>query len=370
VFATVISSIRAVIIFDRSGGAISFNDESSPNTLLTGRTKVCIDAQVARTLSLDWFYKLLAFFPDIPGELKSAVVVAKFKDLPVETRDRVWGSLQRVRIHIVDPRPHYRRIDNIVRRSWRYEGAPERLRAMAAEGSPLARYMLDRMREYVADSVLAESTATRVQSLGRALADPLVGQERPESLSRFFGGVQRESAPAPVLTLENFGHGRKSGHDVVRNVASWAAKAAAAFHAALDAGHSPEEDDAMSYRFDFGRTLRRRMTQELLPQHAFDKGNRLHIDLLEHSRQSMIDELSVNEHFYEVIGRQPGFVELESKESHYVQAADFAAGIASDIYATRKLIGVVERFEYVTFNGERVSRADAEEEMRNAGRDD
>lgn len=112
------------------------------------------------------------------------------------------------------------------------------------------------------------------------------------------------------------------------------------------------------------------MTQELLPAHAFDKGNRPHINLLEQSRQSMIDELSANERFYAAIGRPTGFVELESKNSQYVQAADFAAGIASDIFASRKLIGVVERFEYVTFNGERVSRADAEEEMRREGFDE
>lgn len=351
-----------MIIFDRSGGAISFNDESSPHTHLTGRTKVCIDAQVNRALSLEWFHKLRALFPDLPGELKSAVVIAKFKDLPVETRDRVWRSLQRVHIHIVDPRPHYRRFDNLVRRSWKNEGAPERLRAMAAEGSPLARYMLDRMREFVAESVLADSTAVKVQLLGRALSDPLFGMNSPESLSPFFGRSSRESAPA--ITLENFKRGREGKRDVVRNVASWSAKAAAAFHAALDAA---EEDDEMT-GFDFGRSLRRRMTQELLPRHAFDKGNRPHIDLLEQTRRSIIDELSANERIYR-LGKRPGFVELESKESYYVQAADFAAGIASDIYATHKLIGVVERFEYVTFNGDRVSRADAEEEMKNGGLD-
>ena len=116
--------------------------------------------------------------------------------------------------------------------------------------------------------------------------------------------------------------------------------------------------------FDLDRAVRRRMTQELLPTHAFDKGNRRHIDLLEHSRQSMIDELAANDRFYAVIARRSGFMELESTESYYVQAADFAAGIASDIYAFHKLIGVVERFEYVTFNGVRVSRAGAEEEMK------
>ena len=57
-------------------------------------------------------------------------------------------------------------------------------------------------------------------------------------------------------------------------------------------------------------------------------------------------------------------MELESKESYYVQAADFAAGISGDIYASHKLIGVVERFEFVSFNGVRVSRADAEHEMK------
>jgi hypothetical protein len=367
VFATVLSSVRAVIIFDRSGGAISFNDESSPHTHQTGRTKVSIDAQVNRALSLDWFHKLRGLFPDLPGEVKSAVVIAKFKDVPVETRDLVWRRLQRVRIHIVDPRPHYRRFENIVRRSWKNLAALESLRAKAAEGSPQARYMLDRMREFVAESVLADSTAVRVQSLGRALSDPLFGMNPPEPLSPFFGRSTRELAPA--ITLEDFTRGREGERDVVRNVASWSAKAAAAFHAALDAVHSPEEDDAMAYRFDFGRTLRKRMSQELIPSHAFDKGNKRHIDLLEQSRQSIMDELSADDHFYELIGRRPGFVEVESNESYYVQAADFAAGIASDIYATHKLIGVVERFEYVTFNGERMSRADAEEEMRNGGLD-
>lgn len=203
----------------------------------------------------------------------------------------------------------------------------------------------------------------RVLSLRRALSDPFFGMKVPDELSLFFGGSR--SDPPPLITLEDFG--RSGDRNVVRNVASWAAKASAAFHAANDAAWDAGGDNAMYDRLDFGRAARRRMTLELLPTHAFDKGNKPHIDLLEHSRQSIIDELSANERFYEHIGRQRGFVELESKGSYYVQAADFAAGIASDIYASLKLIGVVDRFEYVTFNGVRVSRADAEEEMKSKG---
>jgi hypothetical protein len=350
-----------VIIFDGCGEAISYNDESSPHSHLTGHTKVCIDAQVNRALSLDWFQKLRALFPNISGELKSAVVVARFKDLQAETRDTIWRSLHRVRIHIVDPRPYYRRIDSMIRRAWRNEGAPERLREMAGEGLPAARLMLAKAREFVADSVLRDSTAVRVQLLGRALSDPLFALDLPEPLSTMRGSRHN---PAPAITLEDFGG--EDNRNIVRSVASWGAKGAAAFHAALDAAQNPGTDDAM----DFGRSLRRRMTQELLPQHAFDKGNMRHIDLLEQSRQSMIEELAANERIYRLMGRRPGFVELESKESHYVQAADIAAGIASDIYASRKLVGVVERFEYVTFNGVRVSRADAEEYMKNEDSDE
>jgi hypothetical protein len=45
----------------------------------------------------------------------------------------------------------------------------------------------------------------------------------------------------------------------------------------------------------------------------------------------------------------------------------YATGIASEIYASEGLIGVVKRFEYVTYNGVRVSCVDAEEEMRSVG---
>jgi hypothetical protein len=81
-----------VIIFDGNDEAISFNDDSSPRTDQTGGTKVSINAQVDRGSSLDWFYKLLALFPDFPEELKSAIVVGEFNDLPAETRAIVWRS--------------------------------------------------------------------------------------------------------------------------------------------------------------------------------------------------------------------------------------------------------------------------------------
>ena len=47
-----------------------------------------------------------------------------------------------------------------------------------------------------------------------------------------------------------------------------------------------------------------------------------------------------------------------------MQAADVAAGIASKLLETENLVAVVKSFEYVTYNGRRLSVSDAEEETR------
>ncbi len=344
-----------MIIFDGNGDAISFNDETSPDTRYTGLTKVHINGQFNRGLALEWFYKLLALFPDIPGELKSAVVVSKFKDLSPEIRNTIWSGLSSVRIHIVDPRPNYRRGDDLLREIWKDEGAPEMLRQMAEKGVSGARSLLARLREIVAESILKDSTAVRVQELGRALVDPFGPVELDELP---FFNADKEHLKPPI-TVRHFG----KPTNIVGDVSSWSAKSSAAFQSALDAATIPEDFDEMSYRFGFERILIRRMMNELRRTHAFDKGNERHIKLLESTRRSMIDDLAAHARAFRLVTR-PGFVEVESRESYYIQAADFAAGIASDIYASQTLVGVVKHFEYVTYNGVRVSLADAEEEMR------
>lgn len=346
-----------MIIFDGNGEAISFNDEGSPDTRQTNHTKVCVNGQVDRGTSLDWFHKLLAFFPDIPGELKSSVILARFNNLPREVQDRVWRSLQRVRIHIVDPRPHFRRMHEILREASNEPDAPRKLRQMADEGSLAAQRLLGVIRENVANSILSDSTAVRAHNFGRAFANPILNLN---SEFPYFRNKREEFSQ--VISLNDFT--LSESRNIVRDVVSWSAKSSSAFYAALDAATSmPDESMWTTYRFDFGNVVRAQMTKTLLPAHAFDKGNRRHLALLEKTRQAMIEDFSRGERLYARVGR-PGFVEVESKSSYYIQAADFAAGIASDIYAKHKLVGVVKHFEHVTFNGIRVSLADAEEVIR------
>jgi len=343
-------------IFSGDDSAISFSDDGSPDSRRTGGTKVCINGQVDRALSLDWYFQLIAFFPDIPGELKSKRIAEIFRSLPPVTQFRIWRSLSRVKIHIVDPRPHYARIRNIVRRSMNRPDALQLLDAIPMRDSP-SKTMGDYMREVIAERVLSDSAARRVQSLAHILADPFGGTFESQ-----IPWLQRKE-PKPVVTVDAFGNRR----DVVRQAVQWSAKSSAAFHAAVDAAISGEDVAAewASQRFFTGDRCLRRMAQHLTPVHAFDVGNSRQLDLLEHARLNLLDDIVKQDRICRLLSRmRRGIVEVDSKESYYVQAADFAAGIASDIYASEGLRGVVVRFEHVTYNGVRVSLADAEEEIR------
>lgn len=348
-----------MFIFTGNDEAVSFTDEGSPDTRITG-DKVCVNGQVNRDLSLDWFYRVIQFFPDVQGELKSKEVAERFKNFPTEARTAIWTGMRRVKIHIVDPRPHRVRIDNILRRTWKNDQAPQLVAQGTKEGLPYAKYISALLRDMVADSILQDSTAMRVQFLGRAFLDPFGLGGPPGPLKPF---MRFPKPSVPLISTADF----KKPKSLIRDATSWSAKSSVAFHSALDAATFPIDDPYGSYRYVDGDVLRRRMASELLPVHAFDAGNQKHLDLLDEKRSEVLQELAAHDRVYGLLTKRPGIVAVESRESFYVQAADIAAGITSQIYAAEGLVGVVDRFEYVTYNGVRVSRSDAEEEMRRLG---
>ena len=48
-------------------------------------------------------------------------------------------------------------------------------------------------------------------------------------------------------------------------------------------------------------------------------------------------------------------IEVDSAKSPPIQAADIAAGIARELWRQNSLVHLVRHFEYVTYNGERIS---------------
>ncbi len=200
--------------------AVSFNDDSSPDTRLTSNSKISVNAQVIPEHSPDWFYRVLQLCESIPGELKSAEVWTRFQLVDSAAKRQIWAGLSKVRIHIVDPRPYRKWFDDVLRRIFRTDDAGTVLREQVALKEPRATATWKLLQSAIANSMLSDSCAQRVLFMSRFLKQFSMMIDSDEHCTSDVG-----------LTVEDFGTDPKP---LVRNVTMWAAKSAAAFHQALD----------------------------------------------------------------------------------------------------------------------------------------
>jgi hypothetical protein len=173
----VIGGLQIALLASGDEDAVSFSDDSSPDSRMTSGHRVSITGQVIRERSLNWYYDLLKYFPDVPGELKSESVVARFTSMPLGTRDEIWSQLRHVRIHIVDPRPYRDQTENLLRESWHDKHAPVFLQRAVADGQPWAKRLARLIAEIVAESIVQDSPATRVLEFSRVIRDELIFPE-------------------------------------------------------------------------------------------------------------------------------------------------------------------------------------------------
>ncbi|MGA2300547.1 MAG: hypothetical protein ABSG77_07625 [Candidatus Acidiferrum sp.] len=144
----------------------------------------------------------------------------------------------------------------------------------------------------------------------------------------------------------------------VRKAVSLSAKSASTFHEALDCFLELNE----TFEVFPSPLVRLRMESRVLQPHTFDKETDPRpIELLERTRSAILGNLRR----YEGSERMPKkYLEAPSEGSYFLQAADIAAGFASRTWEESGFVAVVSNFEYVTYNGKRLSVSDAEEEVR------
>ncbi len=320
----------------------SFNDETSPNSRVTSGQKVSIEGQVIPGSPLDWYYRILQSCQSVVGEVKSAEAWNRFQSLDAATRGTVWKDLSKVRIHITDPRPYRESTHDILRRAWRNVDAPALLRQRALEGDAQAQAFISRLESLAADSIWRDSFAARLHSLTKFLRNNwrMVTAREASELDSFVGVEQL---------------GSKS---TVRKAVSLSAKSASTFHEALDCFLELNE----TFEVFPSPLVRLRMESRVLQPHTFDKETDPRpIELLERTRSAILGNLRR----YEGSERMPKkYLEAPSEGSYFLQAADIAAGFASRTWEESGFVAVVSNFEYVTYNGKRLSVSDAEEEVR------
>jgi hypothetical protein len=174
--------------------------------------------------------------------------------------------------------------------------------------------------------------------------------------------------PPELVTVQDFKCDPKG---VIRKVTEWSAKAAAAFHASMDALETFGPDDGI-YRFNYGQHIRRKMIRPLLDTHAFDKGDDQQMRVLEDARGKLIESMTDPNDVFSRMQRtrEPirKYSEFDSKETLFGQAADIAAGIASAYFEREGIAGILSRFEHVTYNGKRTGHADIAKITHDLGR--
>ena len=137
----------------------------------------------------------------------------------------------------------------------------------------------------------------------------------------------------------------------------WTSKSGSVFNYGID---NLIEDMSLGNSF----YAQHRIFRSLNQSHAFDRGDNQAVQWIDISRREVISRAAHQVSHYYPNGLRPLYGDVDSTSSFYTQAADIAAGFARHLYQQQGIVSLTDKFEYVTFNGQRISRADAEQKTR------
>jgi hypothetical protein len=331
--------------------AVSFTDETSPDTRSSKKRNVSIHAQVRKEKKLDWYFDFLSLCQKERGELKSEKVRALYRDLPAPRRAKLWETLQDVQINITDPLPYMARTEQMAAEAFSRKDAIEFIRGRAIANDPVAKDLLEKLNNHTAESILLDAPSQTL-SIYIEASQGLGGYGFRRHIGDF--GFR---PPRKEISLEPFKS--KNPGSIIRNVTNWTSKSASVFADAIDSIFSdrfhPFQADAVYHR--------------LLESHAFDEGNEKALEWIEDQRDEVVRHVEYYSDFARAMrhrGRRPSrlYGGLDSRRSFYIQAADIAGGIAAHLYEQGVILEVTKHFKSVMFNGRPITQAEAYEAMK------
>lgn len=339
------------IIKTGSDKAFSFTDDASPDTRKTKRRNVSISGQVRRQNfrnSLNWYYEFLFLCRHIKGEVKGRPhVVNAYKTLSTYSRTKIWETLKEVQINITDPLPYQVETESLYKKITNKKDTIEMVRQRAISNDPSAKILLEKLNNQTAERILLDAPSRRL-SFDIYFAQNPMAIYADEEFANMFPKL-------PDYEIDISRLKSKSPGAIIRAATEYTAKSASVFTDAIEA--------CFEKPYFHHHPLFNPVFNALRHSHAFDKGNKQYIDLMEDERKEISMQISRRERF-NPYGRKSLLKlegDVESKESYYIQASDFAAGIASHLYEDDGIFTITSHFEYVMFNGKRVSQNDAYE---------
>ena len=312
--------------------AQSFTDETSRQNKEKTARRVWTHAQVSKFANIQWFLELRGLYPDVKGELKSSQVVDNYHKLPRDVRRRVSTGLRIARIHIVDTFAYEAESKQVMRRIYKCDDYEKVLREN--ENQEFAKLIITGMEEYVATQILLDSPAQRLE---------LNLQTRRMSRFGYYASLSEHELGRRELALD-LDPFRKGNKRITDTAAKCVSKSGVVLSDAVE----------FSSRIFMGEYEARQFVAQMVNQaHAFDEGDDASVKWVKGQR----DHFAINT-VYGMNGfLKPLYGDIDSRLSPRTQAADIAARIGQRIYDENGLEGLLDQFDYVTFNGERLTES-------------
>jgi hypothetical protein len=329
-----------------AGSAASFTDDTS---LPRVGCRVSIHAQIIRENPFNWFFFLRPKVAEGRGEFKRDAVEAFFSIVETDRR-QIIKTLRNVRIHITDPRPYTAHLN-------------EPLRKILPNGTSVQAFLkrLDDSTRHL-EEIQRKTIA--------AVATMMLQDSPPERLKHrynmweYSNGIRLvpvgkstyadlpiEPEPERAFDLTPFQH---KNANILNDVANFSSASASVFSSAIDRFDEAKDDDLlaspMACQYLINNALGR--------SHAFDEGNVRAVKWIEERRADVLAQTDRQNLFYPAFLPEP-LQELPSVESIPIQAADIAASIARELWNRNNLPFLLLHFDYVTYNGERLSEDQA-----------
>jgi hypothetical protein len=162
--------------------------------------------------------------------------------------------------------------------------------------------------------------------------------------------------PERAFDFTPFQHKKAS---LLNDVANFSSASASVFSSAIDRFDEARTDDLFASPMA-GPYL---INNALGCSHAFDEGNCRAVKWIEERRADVLAQTDRENRFYPAFLPAP-LQELQSGDSIPIQAADIAASIARELWHRNNLPYLLLHFDYVTYNGERLSEDQAASHQR------
>ena len=209
--------------------------------------------------------------------------------------------------------------------------------------------------------MLRDSPAERLKKEFEAweLASGLKLHADPEDLFcdiRIPRASEPEAPPEVAFDLEPF---TTKGSHILNTIPKFLSASASVFSPAMDQFEGSKDDPYLSMPMAAPYLI----NTALGAAHAFDQGNSKVVKWIDERRSDVLTHVDRDSHFFPKSRPEP-LQELVSTDSIPIQVADIAAGIARELWLRNSLVHLVRCFEYVTYNGQRLSENEAASHQR------